>query len=294
MIKKTIIILLMLATAASAKLKVVTTYPYIADIVKIIGKDRVSATALAPGAWDPHFVVPKPSLIARVRQADLLILNGAELEIGWLPPVVREARNPKVKPGSGGFLDLSAYIELIDVPENVSRAQGDVHPSGNPHFCLDPHNIKIIAEAVRERLSALDLNNSDFFQKNLDNFLKLWDNKLKEWENALKPLVGAKVVQYHKNYDYFCNRYGIIPIIELEPLPGIAPTSKHILRVINVVKNKNAKIILNDVYHSTKPAELVADKTGIKVIVLPHDVNAVKEAKNIVSLFDEIVRRLTE
>ena len=151
-----------MCSSVYAEMRVVTTYPYIADITSRIGGDRVSVHALASGNWDPHFVVPKPSLIAKVRRADLLILNGAELEIGWLPPVIRESRNAKVRPESGGFLDLSVYIKLIDVPENVSRAQGDIHPSGNPHFALDPANIAKIAVVITKKLCDLNPRSRDF------------------------------------------------------------------------------------------------------------------------------------
>ncbi|MDY6934720.1 MAG: zinc ABC transporter substrate-binding protein [Spirochaetota bacterium] len=293
--KKTIILLLLIVTSPLyAKLKVITTYPYIADITSRIGGDSLSVHALASGNWDPHFVTPKPSLIAKVRRADLLILNGAELEIGWMPPVIREARNAKVQPGSTGFLDLSIYIKLIDVPGNVSRAQGDVHPSGNPHYALGPINIAKIAVAIKNKLNELDPGNRAAYTKNHKEFNLLWDNKLKEWEEIMKPLRGIKVVQYHKNFDYLFEHYGMIPVIELEPLPGIAPTTRHIMRVIDIINSQGVRLIINDVYHSQKPAQLVVRKTGMRMITLPHDVNAIKEAKDIVALFDEIVGRLSK
>ncbi len=285
---------LIIATTAFAEIRVVTTYPYIADIAKKIGRHRVKTQSLAPGSWDPHFVVPKPSLIAKVRRADLLIINGAELEIGWLPPIVRESRNARVQPGANGFLDLSGCIELIDIPENISRAHGDVHPSGNPHFSLNPDNITKISIIILKRLCVIDSDNSSFYKKNHEEFHKLWNKKLKKWDEAMKPLKGMKVIQYHKIFDYLFQRYEIVGVTEIEPLPGITPTSRHIMDVINRVRSEGVKLVINDVYHSTKPAQLIARKTGVKMIVLPHDVGAVQDAKDIVALFDNIVRRLTK
>jgi zinc/manganese transport system substrate-binding protein len=287
-------LLLFLTGVSYAEIKIAAAYPYIADIAARIGGEKVEAAALAPGNWDPHFVPAKPSLIAKVRNADLLISNGAELEIGWLPPVIRESRNAKIMPGAKGFLDLSDHIKLIDIPADISRAKGDVHPSGNPHFNLNPVNMLIISKVISEKLSEIDPGNADYFKINQQKFSEIWNKKLTEWEKAMAPFRGSRVVQYHKIFDYFLKCYGLIPAIELEPLPGISPSSNHIARVIETIKIEKIKYVFNDVYHSVKPAELVAGKGGAKVIVLPHDVGAVKEARDVVSLFDEIVRRITK
>ncbi len=293
--KKILVTIFLLITSTSfAKLNIAATYPYIADIAQRIGGDRISACALAPGNWDPHFVVPKPSLIAKVRGADLLIMNGAELEIGWLPPVIRESRNAAVQPGADGLLDLSLHLKLIDIPDNVSRAHGDVHPSGNPHFSLDPANIRAAAGIICKKLGALDPDNSAYYHNNFNEFVKTWDKKMLEWETAMKPLKGAKVIQYHKLFDYFFARYSLVPVSEIEPLPGIAPASGHIIKIINLAKTNGVNMILTDVYHSKEPAELIAAKTGIRMIVIPHDVNAVPGAENIFLLFDEIFGRMTK
>jgi len=276
-----------------AQLKVVTAYPYISDIAKKIGGNSIQVDALASGTWDPHYIVPKPSLIAKVRQADLLIINGAELEIGWMPPLIRDSKNAKVQPGASGFLDLSAHVDLIDKPENVSRAHGDVHPSGNPHYSLNPDNILILAKAICDKLCALDNQNSSLYRANLEQFASAWDAKLKEWGDKLKSMQGIKVIQYHKLFDYFLNRFGIDLVMEIEPLPGIPPTSAHIKKIIDVVKTGSVSLIITDVYHSQKPVKMISEKTKARYAVLPHDVNSVAGVTDIFSLFDEIVRRIT-
>jgi zinc/manganese transport system substrate-binding protein len=275
-----------------AKLRVVATYPYIADITEKIGKDRISVSALARGSRDPHHIVARPSIIAKIRRADLLIINGAELEIGWVPPILRDSRNPRIQPGSSGFIELSTSMELIQVPDKVSRALGDVHPAGNPHFVTSPGNVLIIARVIMKRLCEIDGENGEFYTKNFNEFKALWQEKIAEWRESLKAMKGMKVIQYHRNLDYFLKYFGIISVGEMEPLPGIPPTSKHIIKTIEKVKTEGVKLILNDVYHSTGPARFVSDRTGIKFVVMPHDIGAVEEAKDIVSLFDEIVRRL--
>lgn len=287
-----LLITLLSPSLAYAKFRVVTTYPYIADITKKIGKDKITVNALARGNRDPHHIVARPSLITKFRRADLLIINGAELEIGWMPPILRDSRNPRVQPGKTGFIELSSYFKLIQVPDKVSRAQGDIHPAGNPHFSLNPENILKIARIIKDRLSDLDSENSSFYKKNYKSFRSSWKKTLSNWKVSLQPLKDQKVIQYHRSLDYFIIYFGLKSVGELEPLPGIPPTSKHILKTIRKVKDKHVTLIINDVYHSTGPARLVSDKTGVKVVILPHDVGAVDEAKDIFSLFDEIVRRL--
>jgi len=284
-------LILFLFSFSFAKIKVATTYPYIADITQKIAKDKANVISLANGNLDPHFITPKPSLIVKLRDADLLIINGAHLEIGWLPPLIRQANNPKINPNTNGFLDLSNFVELIQKPENVSRAGGDVHPEGNPHFHLNPNNIPIIADAITQRLCEIDNGNCGFYKQNLNDFKKQFSEKKKIWDEKMKSLKGSKVYEYHRLYDYFLTNYQIIVAGTLEPLPGIPPTSKHLQNLIE--NSKDVKFILQDVYHSQDSAKFVSSKTGIPVIILPHDVGAVPEAKDIFSLFDIMVERLT-
>ena len=289
-----LILLIVLLNSVHAKeLNIVVTYPYIESIVKEIGGDRVSVFSLANAEFDPHTIIPKPSFIAKLRKADLLIINGAQLEIGWLPQLLKQANNPKIQVGSGGLLDLSKHVDLIDVPSSISRAQGDIHPDGNPHFYLDFNNIPKISEAVSKKLSEIDPQNRSYFEKNNSDFLDKYNHKLKEWTERLKPLKGMRIIEYHKLYDYIIRRIGMELISTIEPLPGIPPTSKHIESLEKMLASNEVKMILQDVYHSKDAAEFLSKKYNVKMKILPHDVGAVTGANDIFSLFDEIVRRLT-
>lgn len=277
----------------AAKLNVATTYPYIASIVEQVGGNRVKVQALASGDWDPHVVVPKPSYIAKLRAADMLVMSGAQLEIGWLPPLMNQANNPKINVGSRGLLDLSRSVQLIEVPVGVSRAQGDIHPDGNPHFYLDPYNIPLLSKAITERLAELEPAGESEYQNNNKNFTEKWNNKMAEWDEKLEKLKGITVIEYHKNYDYFLLRYQIKLLGTVETLPGIPPTSKHIESLARMIASSSVRFILQDVYHPDDASKLLAKKYGIRVVRIPHDVGAVPEAKDIFTLFDEITRRLT-
>ena len=277
----------------AAKLQVATTYPYIASIVQQVGGGRVNVRALADGDWDPHVVVPKPSYIAKLRAADLLIISGAQLEIGWLPPLMNQANNPKVNVGSKGLLDLSRFVQLIEVPVGVSRAQGDIHPEGNPHFYLDPYNIPLLAKAIANRLAELDPVGASDYQNNNAVFTAKWNGKLAEWNGKLEKVKGVTVIEYHKLYDYFLRRYDMKLLGTVETLPGIPPSAKHIASLEKMITSDSVRFILQDVYHPDDAAKLLSKKYGIRLIKLPQDVGAVTEAKDIFTLFDEITRRLT-
>ncbi len=289
---KALIFILLLLSFSFAQLKVVVTYPWIGELVKEIGKDKVNLHVIAKGTEDPHFVVPKPSHIAKMRNADLLIIQGASLEIGFLPPLLQQSNNPRIQPGRQGFLDLSQFVELIEKPQRVSREMGDVHPEGNPHYNLDPHNMPILARNVAERMCQLDGSNCSHYKANLEEFLKRWNAKLKEWDGEFSKLKGTKVISYHKLYDYILNRYGIVLVGSLEPLPGIPPTAKHIESLI--AQAKEVKFILQNVYYEKRTAEYVAKRLNAKVLILPHDIDAVPEAKDLFSLFDEILKRFNQ
>ena len=293
---KIIVILMILIigipSIVDAKLRVVVSYNYIADIVKRIGGEEVVVTPLSKGYKDPHYITPRPSFIAKMRKADLLIINGGQLEIGWIPPILKKANNPRINPGNRGFLDLFSFIDGIDIPKEISRAHGDVHPDGNPHFHLDPENILIVSKAIRDKLIDLNLSGKEVFTKRYKEFSEMWEKKMGEWKSALEKFSGKNVVQYHKNFDYFLKRFNMEQLGTLEPVPGIPPTTRHILEMIELINSKGAEFIIHDVYHMKKPSRFVNRKTGVKLVVLPHDVGAVDEVTDVVSLFDEIVRRL--
>jgi zinc/manganese transport system substrate-binding protein len=285
--------LLCLQGAYTGQLQVVATYGYIGDIVQRIGRDHVEVVTLARGDYNPHIIIPKPSYIAKMRRADLLVINGGQLEIGWLPQIIKQANNAAVQPGERGFLDLSQHVHLIDVPTSVSRELGDVHPEGNPHFFMDPDNIPIIAKAITERLSELDPDNQVFYDANNKELYALWQQNMKRWEVKLKPFKGEKVIEYHKIFDYFLDRFGFTIVGTIEPLPGIPPTTKHIADVEKLIQREGVKFILQDVYNPQDASSYLSKRLDVKLIILPHDVGAVKEADNVFNVFNEIVRRLT-
>ncbi len=287
-----VLVFLLLPLSLFADLKIAVTYPYIGAIVKEVAKDNVDIYVLAKGNWDPHFVVPRPSLIAKVRRADGLIINGGELEIGWLPPLVRRASNSKILKGSSGYLDLSRYIEFIEKPRVLDRADGDTHPDGNPHFHLDPNNILILAKAIKDYLINLDVDNKTIYENNYSKFVDMWSLKLQEWDKKMKANKGIKVVQYHKIFSYFNKAYSIDSIGTIEPLPGIPPSSRHTMELIKLIKEQNVNSILHDVYHSTKTAKFISDKTGVLVIMMPHDIKALEEVEDLASLFDYLTDAL--
>jgi zinc/manganese transport system substrate-binding protein len=287
------LLLLCMQVAFTGQLQVVATYGYIGDITQRIGKDRVEVISLARGDYNPHIIVPKPSYIAKLRKADLLIINGGQLEIGWLPQIIKQANNAAVQPGERGFLDLSQHVHLIDVPTSVSRELGDVHPEGNPHFFLDPDNIPLVANAITERLSELDPDNQAFYEANNKELYSLWQQKMKVWEEKLKPFKGEKVIEYHKLFDYFLDRFGFVIAGTIEPLPGIPPTTKHIAEVEKLIQREGIKFILQDVYNPQDASSYLSKKLNVKLIIMPHDVGSIKEADNVFNMFDEIVRRLT-
>lgn len=284
-----IIILLLLPLALFAQLKVAVSYPYIGSLAKEIGAEHIKVIVLSKGNWDPHFIVPRPSLISKLRQSDALIMNGAQLEIGWLPPLIKRASNRSVMPNSASFLNLSYHVSLIQKPESVDRSLGDVHPAGNPHFHLDPHNILVLAESISEFFIRLDPQNSDHYKNNLQRFAQEWKERLKRWDLIMQDKKGMKIIQFHDNLAYFNQAYGLKTISTIEPLPGISPSSRHTLALINKIRRDKPSCILHDVYHSTKTAEYISSKTGIKIILMPHDIDALESITSLSELFDHLV-----
>jgi zinc/manganese transport system substrate-binding protein len=278
-----------LAVPAQAKTRIVVTYPYIAALVGELAKDRADVTTLAKGDEDPHFVVPRPSFIGKLRQADLLIINGASLEIGFAPPLIRQANNPKIVPGAEGFIDLSQFVELIEKPDKVSRSEGDIHPEGNPHFITDWHNVPALARAIADALARADRGSASAYQNNLDAFLARWKARSDAWDKQSAPLRGKAIIQYHRLFDYFARRTGMRIVGELEPKPGIPPTSRHLEELIEANAAGTVAMVVTDPYHEKKSPEGLAKKLSVPWAVLPQDVAAVAAAKDIFSLYDTLL-----
>lgn len=281
-----LLLLVFLPLTLFAHLNIAVSYPYIGALTKSIGGEHISTVVLAKGNWDPHFVVPRPSLIAKVRNADALIMNGGQLEIGWLPPLLRRAGNPKVEVGARSFLNLSHYIPMIHVPHSVDRSLGDVHPDGNPHFHLNPRNILRLAGTIAQFLISIDGEHRAVYEQNYKEFHSMWIEKIAQWREKMKDKRGVKVIQYHDNLAYFNEAYGLESIATIEPLPGIPPSSRHTIGLIKLIKEQKPCCILHDVYHSTKTAEFISRKTGLALVLMPHDIGALEDIEDLVSLFD--------
>ena len=290
--KKTLLLLLLLNLCAFAKTHVVVAYPYLGKIVQAIGGDVVHVKVLASAKFDPHFVIPKPSLIPAIAKADLLIVNGAGLETGWLPPLIRSANNPKVHVGTQGFVDVSHVIHMMDIPKSVSRSHGDIHPEGNPHFISDPHTVLPIASLITKKLVAVDPTHKTDYVANLASFKTQWMGYLGTFDANMKRCKGKQVIQYHELYNYLLARYGIDHVGNIEPLPGISPSSKHTVELIHKMKKSHITTILQDPYHEKKTAKFIAAKTGAKVVVLPHDVGAVSGTGSLKEFYNTIAKRL--
>ena len=291
-------ILLILSTilacglSAHAKLNVVATLPDFSSLAREIGGDKIDIVTLAKPTEDPHFVDARPSFVVSLRSADVLIDGGAELEIGWLPPLLQNARNPKIEIGKPGRLQASQGIRLMNVPANVTRAAGDVHALGNPHFAADPIIAKAIAQHIAQSFSALDSVNAAFYDANYKKFESTIDAKLQEWGAALLPFKGQNVVAYHDSWPYFAHRFGLKIDIFLEPKPGIPPSPSHLVEVIAQMKAQKIKAIMVEPFHDRKIAEKVASATGAKVVDFAQFPGGMPGTDSYVKLIDKLVAGL--
>ena len=284
---------LLAAAPAHAELNVVTTTEDLAALAREVGGDKVKVESLSRGYQDPHFVEAKPSFVIKLHSADLLIAVGRELEIGWLPPLVNQARNAKVQPGGEGYFDASQGVKILEIPTGqLTRAMGDVHPQGNPHYWLDPDNGLRIAKGIQKKLSSLSPGDAAYFAQREDAFEKRLAEAQKRWDAQLAPYKGTKIVTYHRSWPNFVDRFGLDVIGYVEPRPGIPPSPSHTLDLINDMKAKNVKIIMVEPYFDLKTPNSIARETGAKVLVMAPSVGAEKEITDYVSLFDYDVKLL--
>ena len=279
----------------AAPLKIVTTTADLAAITREVGGDRVTITALARGYQDPHFVDPKPSFLSILRDADLLEVIGLELEISWLPPLLDQSRNPKIRPGSAGYLDVSQGVEILDRPTGaVNRSMGDVHASGNPHYWLEPGNAIRIAIQVSQRLSQLRPADAPYFAARLQDFKVRMNEANKRWTAALAPYRGAKIVTYHRSWPNFVRRYGLNVIGYVEPKPGVPPSPSHTFELIKLMKAEKVKVILMEPYFDHKTPNSIAERTGAKVLVMYPSVGGAPALDDYFKLFDRNVAELVK
>ena len=284
---------MILAILLAAKLNVVASISTLGSIAKEVGGDRVSVESLSKGYQDPHFVEPKPSLMLILNRADLLLHVGLELEIGWLPPLVVGSRNPKIQVGEPGNLDCSRAIPVADVPQTkVTRAMGDIHPQGNPHYWLPPSNAKLLAKEIAQRLEQLDRDGAKEYEKNLAAFDARVDAKEKEWAPLVAKLKGLKVATYHKSWTYVSQWLGLTEVGYVEPKPGIPPDPEHLVRLIGVMKSEGAKLLLMEDFYNKSIASIVAQKSGAKLLDLPTDVLARPQLTDWFKLVDALLHQL--
>ncbi len=276
----------------AAKLNVVATTPDLASLAKAIGGDLVEVKALAKPTEDPHFVDAKPSHIVTLNRADVLIEGGAELELGWLPPLLESSRNSKIAAGSPGRIVASQGIRMLEVPATFDRSKGDVHSLGNPHFLIDPVNVKIIVRQIAGHFAQVDPKNAEVYEANRKQFEATLDAKLAEWQKQLAPYRGAKIVTYHRDFVYLAERFGLEVLETLEPKPGIAPSPAHLARVIGKMKAANAKVILVQPYQNRRTAETVARQTGAVVLDVPQQPGALKNTTTYFEMMDYLVNTL--
>jgi zinc/manganese transport system substrate-binding protein len=275
------------AAGAQAKLAIVTTLQDLASIAQSIGGDRVEAFALAKGYQDPHFVDAKPSFVLKLSRADLLVVAGLELEIGYLPPLVDQSRNRKIQPGSPGYLDASVGCEILGRPTGqVTRAMGDVHPYGNPHYWTDPENGRVIARSIARKLSALDPAGQATYARGLAAFEARLTQKEAEWRAKMKPYAGLQVVTFHDSWPNLAKRFGLVVVGHVEPKPGIPPSPSHTLEIIQLIQARKVPVILVEPYFDTKTPKFIATKTGAAVLMFYPSVGGTPAITDYFALFD--------
>jgi zinc/manganese transport system substrate-binding protein len=283
------------ASHAAEKLNVVTTTTDLASLTREVGGDKVTVTALARGYQDPHFVDPKPSYLTLLRNADLFEVVGLELEVGWLPPLLDQSRNPKIRPGASGYLDVSRGVEILDRPAGaVNRSMGDVHASGNPHYWLEPGNAIRIAIQISQRLSQLRPADARYFAARLQSFKVRMNEANKRWTAALAPYRGAKIVTYHRSWPNFTRRYGLNVIGYVEPKPGVPPSPSHTFELIKLMKAEKVKVILVEPFFDHKTPNSIAERTGAKVLIMYPSVGGTPAMDDYFKLFDRNVAELVK
>jgi zinc/manganese transport system substrate-binding protein len=291
-------LLIALAAAAAAPawaaLNVLATVPEWGALAEELGGDKVKIHVATNALQDPHHIEAKPSLIARARSADLVIATGAELEIGWLPLVVQQSGNPAIRPGKPGYFEAAAQVPLLEKPTRLDRADGDVHPGGNPHLQTDPRNIARVAGPLAARLAELDPVNAAHYQQRAQAFAAKWAVAITRWEAQAGPLKGVPIVVHHQAFPYLEEWLGLRRVAALEPKPGVEPTTAHLSEVLATLQRQPARMIIRAAYQSDRASQWLADRTKINVVALPFTVGGNDQAKDLYSLFDDTIRRLLD
>ena len=282
------------ATPARANLNVFACEPEWGALSSEIGRDKVTVYTATTGAQDPHQIQARPSLIAKARQADVTVCDGAELEIGWLPMILQQADNGKIAVGQPGSFDATNYVHMLEKPTRLDRAEGDIHAGGNPHIQTDPHNILLVAKALEERFVQVDPQNASAYAANEADFEKRWTAAIARWTAEAAPLRGVPIVVQHHAWIYMENWLGLKEIAPLEPKPGVPPSSGYLAEVLQKLQATPAKFAIRAAYEDDRPSTFIAEHANIPAIVLPFTVGGTDGAKDLVGLYDDTIKRLLE
>jgi zinc/manganese transport system substrate-binding protein len=281
--------------AFAKKLNVVTATTDLAALAQEVGGDKINVESIARGYQDPHFVEAKPSFLLKLRQADLLVVVGLQLEIGWLPPLITQCGNARIQVGANGYLDASQFAEILEIPQgSITRAMGDVHPLGNPHYWLDPDNGRRVAKGIAGKLGEMDPADAAYFQQRYQDFDRRLTEADQKWTAEMKPFRGRKVVTYHNSLPNFARHFGLDVVGFVEPRPGIPPTPSHTLDVINMMKHDNVKVIMVEPYFDRKTPDSIARETGGTVVEYLPSVGGMKDVTTYFQLFDYDIALLTK
>jgi ABC-type Zn uptake system ZnuABC Zn-binding protein ZnuA len=280
---------------AASKLSVVTATTDLAALVQEVGGDRVDVDSIARGYQDPHFVEAKPSFLLKLRKTDLLVIVGLELEIGWLPPLIQQSGNPKIQVGASGYLDASRFARILEIPTGqVTRAEGDVHPLGNPHYWLDPENGLRIAKGIETKISEMRPADADYFAQRYTAFEQRLKQADQQWLAEMKPYAGRKIVTYHRSWPNFADHFHLDVAGYVEPRPGIPPSPQHTVELIQLMKRDGVKVIVVEPYFDLKTPNSIARETGGQVLVLMPSVGGEKEITDYFKLFDYNIAKLKQ
>jgi zinc/manganese transport system substrate-binding protein len=280
------------AVGARAELRVLTCEPVWAAVVQEIGGERVRVDSATTPQQDPHYIQAKPSLIARVRQADLLVCSGADLEVGWLPVLLRQGANAKLAAGQPGNLDVSKIVPMLDVPTSLDRAQGDIHPYGNPHVETDPHNIARVADELAKRLGALDPSGAASYRARRDDFAARWTAAIARWEQRAAPLRGMEIVTHHVAWAYLVHWLGLVDIAQLEPKPGIPPSASSLAQLLGRLASRHPRAVVRLAYEPERPSAWLSERLSVPALALPHAPGATPAAKDLFGVFDDVIDQL--
>jgi ABC-type Zn uptake system ZnuABC Zn-binding protein ZnuA len=280
---------------ADSKLKIMTATTDLAALAQEIGGDKVEVESIARGYQDPHFVEAKPSFLLKLRKADLLIVVGLELEIGWLPPLITQSSNPNIQVSANGYLDASRFAKILEIPSGqVTRAEGDVHPQGNPHYWLDPDNGLRVAKGIADKISQMRPNDAGYFEQRYSAFEQKLKQADENWKAQMKPYAGRKIVTYHRSWPNFADHFGLNVVGYVEPRPGIPPSPSHTVELIGQMKRDSVKVIVVEPYFDLKTPNAVARDTGGQVLVLMPSVGGEKEITDYFKLFDYDIAKLKQ